>query len=99
MSCSFTNQTLAQLDLLRTWKEAKTEEKYKNGVFLLPEELQTLIVLISELDQVCALQACMEGFQVATLEEVVGEIDIFVTTTGKFTIITLDMLRKMKNNA
>merc|ERR1712007_202583 len=39
MSCSFTNQTLAQLDLLRNWKEAKPEEKYKNDVFLLPKEL------------------------------------------------------------
>merc|ERR1711913_232581 len=39
MSCSFTNQTLAQLDLLRNWKEAKPEEKYKNDVYLLPKEL------------------------------------------------------------
>merc|ERR1712118_574640 len=41
----------------------------------------------------------MEGFQVAPLESVVGEIDIFVTTTGNFNIITVDMMRKMKNNA
>merc|ERR1711879_49649 len=39
MSCSFTNHVLAQLDLLRNWKEAKPEEKYKNDVFLLPKEL------------------------------------------------------------
>merc|ERR1712019_244740 len=56
-------------------------------------------VLITECDPICALQACMEGFQVATLESVVGEIDIFVTTTGNFNIITLDMMKKMKNNA
>merc|ERR1712193_89758 len=56
-------------------------------------------VIISEIDPINALQACMEGFQVATLEEVVGEIDIFVTTTGNFNIITLDMMKKMKNNA
>jgi adenosylhomocysteinase len=56
-------------------------------------------VMISEIDPICALQACMEGFQVATLEEVVGEIDIFVTTTGNFNIITLDTMKKMKNNA
>merc|ERR1711933_168916 len=56
-------------------------------------------VLISECDPICALQACMEGFQVATLEDVVGEIDIFVTTTGNFKIITLEHMKKMKNNA
>jgi len=56
-------------------------------------------VIISEIDPICALQACMEGFQVATLEEVVGEIDIFVTTTGNFNIITLEHMKKMKNNA
>merc|ERR1712037_605364 len=39
MSCSFTNQTLAQLDLLRNWREAKPEEKYKNEVYLLPKNL------------------------------------------------------------
>merc|ERR1712094_48437 len=55
-------------------------------------------VLIAEIDPICALQACMEGFQVATLESVVGEIDIFVTTTGNFNIITVDMMKKMKNN-
>merc|ERR1719253_1525128 len=56
-------------------------------------------VLITEIDPICALQACMEGFQVAALESVVGEIDIFVTTTGNFNIISLDHMKKMKNNA
>merc|ERR1712019_322808 len=56
-------------------------------------------VIIAEIDPICALQACMEGFQVATLEDVVGEIDIFVTTTGNFKIITLEHMKKMKNNA
>jgi len=55
--------------------------------------------MIAECDPICALQACMEGFQVATLLEVVGEIDIFVTTTGNFNIITVDHMKKMKNNA
>jgi len=41
----------------------------------------------------------MEGFQVATLESVVGEIDIFVTTTGNYDIIRLEHMKKMKNNA
>merc|ERR1711904_241555 len=56
-------------------------------------------VLISECDPICALQACMEGFQVVTLESVVNEMDIFVTTTGNFNIITLEHMKKMKNNA
>jgi adenosylhomocysteinase len=56
-------------------------------------------VIVAEIDPICALQACMEGFQVAPLESVVGEIDIFVTTTGNFDIITVDMMKKMKNNA
>merc|ERR1712151_184425 len=56
-------------------------------------------VIITECDPICALQACMEGFQVATMEDVVGEIDIFVSTTGNFKIITLEHMKKMKNNA
>jgi adenosylhomocysteinase len=56
-------------------------------------------VLISECDPICALQACMEGFQVVTMEEVVGEADIFVSSTGNFNIITLEHMKKMKNNA
>merc|ERR1712110_1021198 len=56
-------------------------------------------VMIAEIDPICALQACMEGFQVTTLENVVGEIDIFVTTTGNFDIITVEHMKKMKNNA
>merc|ERR1719183_2987840 len=56
-------------------------------------------VLITECDPICVLQACMEGFQVVTMESVVGEIDIFTTTTGNFKIITLEHMKKMKNNA
>merc|ERR1712070_453479 len=56
-------------------------------------------VLVTECDPICALQACMEGFQVVTLESVVNEIDIFTTTTGNFGIITLEHMKKMKNNA
>merc|ERR1712037_30508 len=56
-------------------------------------------VLIAEIDPICALQACMEGFQVTTLDNVVGEADIFVTTTGNFSIIRVDHMAKMKNNA
>jgi len=56
-------------------------------------------VMITEIDPICALQACMEGFQVVTIESVLHEIDIFVTTTGNFNIIRLEHMQKMKNNA
>merc|ERR1711959_567173 len=56
-------------------------------------------VLVTECDPICALQACMEGFQVVTMEDVVGEIDIFTSTTGNFNIITVGHMAKMKNNA
>merc|ERR1712130_171488 len=56
-------------------------------------------VLVTEIDPICALQACMEGFQVVTIEEVVGEVDLFTSATGNFKIITLEHMKKMKNNA
>merc|ERR1712170_327660 len=56
-------------------------------------------VIVTEIDSICALQACMEGFQVATLESVVGEIDIFVSCTVNYNIIRLEHMKNMKNNA
>merc|ERR1712242_188921 len=56
-------------------------------------------VLVTEIDPICALQACMEGFQVVTMESVVGEIDIFTSATGNYDIITLEHMKSMKNNA
>ena len=56
-------------------------------------------VLVTEIDPINALQACMEGYEVTTIEKVVGEIDIFVSTTGNFNIITCEHMKKMKNNA
>merc|ERR1719484_503975 len=56
-------------------------------------------VLVTECDPICALQACMEGFQVVAMESVVGEIDIFCSSTGNYKIITLEHMKKMKNNA
>ncbi|MEV6861437.1 adenosylhomocysteinase [Streptosporangium subroseum] len=56
-------------------------------------------VIITEIDPICALQAAMDGFQVTTLDEVVGIVDIFVTTTGNFNIITADHMGRMKHNA
>jgi len=56
-------------------------------------------VVVTEIDPICALQATMEGFRVATLDDVIGEADIFVTTTGNKDIIMVSDMRKMKNNA
>merc|ERR1719192_1513197 len=56
-------------------------------------------VMITEVDPICALQACMEGFQVVRLNDVIGVADIFVTTTGNKDIIMVDQMKKMKNNA
>ncbi|GAA3419594.1 adenosylhomocysteinase [Streptosporangium vulgare] len=56
-------------------------------------------VIVTEIDPICALQAAMDGFQVTTLDEVVGLVDIFVTTTGNFDIITADHMARMKHNA
>jgi len=56
-------------------------------------------VFVTEVDPICALQACMEGFQVTKLDTVVGQIDIFCSATGNFKIITLEHMKKMKNNA
>merc|ERR1712023_610758 len=56
-------------------------------------------VLVTEIDPICALQACMEGFQVVKIESVIGEVDIFTSATGNFNIITLEHMKKMKNNA
>lgn len=57
------------------------------------------IVYVSEVDPICALQACMEGFQVKKIESVLNEIDIFVTATGNKGVIKLEHMRGMKNNA
>jgi adenosylhomocysteinase len=56
-------------------------------------------VLISEIDPICALQAAMEGYQVVRLDDVVGEVDIFVTATGNKDIITADHMARMKHQA
>lgn len=56
-------------------------------------------VIITEIDPICALQAAMEGYQVTTIEDVVGEADIFITTTGNFNIITADHMSRMKDKA
>ncbi len=56
-------------------------------------------VIVTEIDPICALQALMEGYQVTTLEDVVEDADLFVTTTGNFNIITAKHMARMKHNA
>ena len=56
-------------------------------------------VIVTEIDPICALQAAMEGYQVATLEDVVETADIFITTTGNYDIITADHMARMKDKA
>jgi adenosylhomocysteinase len=56
-------------------------------------------VVITEIDPICALQACMDGYQVVTLEDVIETADIFVTATGNHGIITADHMKRMKHNA
>jgi adenosylhomocysteinase len=56
-------------------------------------------VVVVEIDPICALQAAMDGFGVATLDEIVGTGDIFVTATGNVDVITVDHLARMKHQA
>ena len=56
-------------------------------------------VVVTEIDPICALQACMNGFEVLPIEDVVKKADIFVTTTGNVDIITLEHMREMKDCA
>jgi len=56
-------------------------------------------VIITEIDPICALQAAMQGYQVATLEDVVETADIFITTTGNVNIITASQMGRMKHQA
>merc|ERR1712216_749956 len=57
------------------------------------------ITYVSEIDPICALQACMEGFIVCTMEEAIAAgVDIVITTTGNKDIITLKHMAAMKNN-
>ncbi|MBI4646008.1 MAG: adenosylhomocysteinase, partial [Bacteroidia bacterium] len=56
-------------------------------------------VIVTEIDPICALQAAMEGFEVSTIEDVLGEADIYVTATGNRDVLTLQHLLKMKDKA
>lgn len=56
-------------------------------------------VIVTEIDPINALQAAMEGYEVTTVEETLGRGDIYVTTTGNFKVITLEHMKKMKDQA
>jgi len=56
-------------------------------------------VIVSEIDPICALQAAMDGFQVARIESVIDQVDIFVTATGNSNILTVEHMLKMKHQA
>jgi adenosylhomocysteinase len=56
-------------------------------------------VIVTEIDPINALQAAMEGFEVATVEDTLGRGDIYVTCTGNVDIITLEHMKRMKDQA
>jgi adenosylhomocysteinase len=56
-------------------------------------------VIVTEIDPICALQAAMEGYEVRTLDDALGQADIYVTATGNKDVITVDHMRGMKHNA
>ena len=56
-------------------------------------------VIVTEIDPICALQAAMDGYQVATLEDVLESADIFITATGCFDVITAEQMSRMKHQA
>ncbi len=56
-------------------------------------------VIVTEIDPICALQAAMEGYEVQTMDDVADRGDIFVTATGNKDVLTVDHMRRMKNNA
>ncbi|MEU7816756.1 adenosylhomocysteinase [Pseudonocardia sp. NPDC049154] len=56
-------------------------------------------VIVTEADPICALQALLEGYQVARLEDVIEQADIVITTTGNKDIVTVDLMKRMKHQA
>ncbi|WP_255988631.1 adenosylhomocysteinase [Chitinolyticbacter albus] len=56
-------------------------------------------VWVTEIDPICALQAAMEGYRVVLMDEIAGEADIFVTTTGNVGVITHEHMKRMRHNA
>ncbi|NYQ86159.1 adenosylhomocysteinase, partial [Escherichia coli] len=60
---------------------------------------QGATVLVAEIDPICALQAAMEGYRVVTLDDVAEQVDIVVTATGNYHVVTHDHIKRMRNQA
>ncbi|HHT9991044.1 TPA: adenosylhomocysteinase [Legionella pneumophila] len=60
---------------------------------------QGATVLVAEIDPICALQAAMEGYRVVTLDDVAEQVDIVVTATGNYHVVTHDHMKRMRNQA
>ncbi len=56
-------------------------------------------VIVTEIDPICALQAAMDGYEVARLEDVIGRADIIITATGCYDVVTVDHMKAMKHQA
>ena len=56
-------------------------------------------VIVTEIDPICALQAAMQGYEVKTLEDVVGTADVFITATGNLDVVTAEHMARMKDKA
>jgi adenosylhomocysteinase len=56
-------------------------------------------VIVTEIDPICALQAAMEGYEVARLDDVIGDADLVITATGNLRIVSADQMGRMKHNA
>jgi adenosylhomocysteinase len=56
-------------------------------------------VIVTEVDPICALQAAMDGYQVATLDDVIGEADIVITATGCYKVVTAEQMSRLKHQA
>ncbi|MCC7487456.1 MAG: adenosylhomocysteinase [Burkholderiales bacterium] len=57
------------------------------------------VVWVTEIDPICALQAAMEGYRVVTMDYAADKADIFVTATGNLRVITIEHMKRMRNNA
>jgi len=97
ISCSFTNQVLSQLDTLKKWKETKA---FKKDAYLHPKELDKKATCLHPSALGAELTTLTkQELQVVTMDDVVGDIDLFTSTTGDFDIITVEHIENMINNS
>ena len=60
---------------------------------------QGAVVWVSEIDPICALQAAMEGYRVVRLDDIAEQVDIIITATGNYQVVTFAHMQRMKNQA